>query len=357
VPTRTSRDVVLAVGLAVAAFLEAVLRSASADMLIAAAITAAVTPALIWRRSHPLVVFLIAAASAQVVALVADADEQLVTSAYHLVFLYALFRWGSGRAMTIGSVVVLAGLIVAAVRQPLPDAIAGVAVAIAALSLGLLFRHRALARERTIERERIRERERLARDLHDTVAHHVSAIAIQAQAGLATAAGNPGAAVEALRVIEGEASRTLTEMRSIVRELRRADEDPRASAQRPDDLLRLAGEHPGGLRVDVQHVGDPAQLTPVISSAMFRIAQEAITNARRHARNATRVDVLLDIAPGEARLSVADDGDPAPVGEPGYGITGMIERATLLGGSCTIAPASVRGRIVTAVLPLREPAR
>src|SRR6266851_8412303 len=77
------------------------------------------------------------------------------------------------------------------------------------------------ARGCELDRVQLLERERLARDLHDTVAHHVSAIAIRAQAGLATAASRPDAAAEALRVIEAEASSTLTQMRSMVRVLRR----------------------------------------------------------------------------------------------------------------------------------------
>jgi signal transduction histidine kinase len=96
----------------------------------------------------------------------------------------------------------------------------GFAVLLASVALGEAFRYRAGARVRGLDQMRLLEREGLARDLHDTVAHHVSAIAIRAQAGLATAASHPDAATDALQVIEAEASRTLAEMRSMVRVLR-----------------------------------------------------------------------------------------------------------------------------------------
>ena len=100
------------------------------------------------------------------------------------------------------------------------DAIGGSAVLASAFALGLSVRTQQGARERRLEQAKAEERVQLARELHDTVAHHVSAIAIQAQAGRALAATNPAASLEALEVIEVEASRTLAEMRAMVRVLR-----------------------------------------------------------------------------------------------------------------------------------------
>ena len=91
--------------------------------------------------------------------------------------------------------------------------------------LGAAVRYRTNFRHRSLEQVRLRERERLARELHDTVAHHVSAIAVRAQAGQVVATTRPAAAVEALRVIEAEASRTLAEMRAMVGVLRDGSTD------------------------------------------------------------------------------------------------------------------------------------
>ena len=92
-------------------------------------------------------------------------------------------------------------------------------------------------------------------------------------------------------------------------------------------------------------------MPPTVAAAVFRIAQEAVTNARRHAREATRVDVDLRVGEGGVRLDVRDDGRAAASGAPGYGITGMRERAALLGGSCDAGPLPTGGWAVTASLP------
>jgi len=101
------------------------------------------------------------------------------------------------------------------------DRIGAYAILTIAMTIGTTVRFRERDRAREIEQVKLREREQLARDLHDTVAHHVSAIAIRAQAGLATAPADPDAAADALRVISSEASRTLAEMRTMVDALRR----------------------------------------------------------------------------------------------------------------------------------------
>ena len=231
------------------------------------------------------------------------------------------------------------------------DVIGGIAVVVTTGTLGVAFRWRAGARARELDRVKLLEREQLARDLHDTVAHHVSAIAIQAQAGTAVASVDPDAAAEVLRVIEGEASRTLDEMRSMVRVLRRDDAAERAPSPGIADLRRLAQPGPGGPVVDVQLTGDVDEVPPTVAAAVYRLAQEGVTNARRHARNATRVDVRVHADAAGIRLDVRDDGDPAASAAPGYGITGMIERATLLGGTCEAGAAPAGGWAVTAVLP------
>jgi signal transduction histidine kinase len=200
----------------------------------------------------------------------------------------------------------------------------------------------------------LREREELARELHDTVAHHVSAIAIRAQAGKTLAASNPDAPLEALEVIEAEASKTLAEMRSIVAVLRQGAEPDLAPQPGVRDIDELARDAVDGPAVAVEGTGDLGDVAPSVGSALYRIAQESITNAVRHSRNATQVTVTVTDLGDEAQMTVHDDGDMTlhtPRPQDGFGLTGMRERAKLLGGWCTAGPAPDGGWTVTAVLP------
>ena len=257
-------------------------------------------------------------------------DPQLVTTAYFLILVYAVFRWGTGRAWVGAAAILAVSSTVSFVlgSTTAGDVIGGLGVLVATVTLGVAFRWRAGARARELDRVKLVEREQLARDLHDTVAHHVSAIAIQAQAGTAVAATNPDAAAAALRTIEREASRTLAEMRSIVRVLRNGDDAERAPGPGLADLGALARTEPGSPVVAVQVAGDVEAVPPTIAAAVYRVAQEGVTNARRHARNVTRVDVRVQVDDAGIRLDVHDDGEPATSVSPGFGITGMQERAT-----------------------------
>jgi signal transduction histidine kinase len=113
---------------------------------------------------------------------------------------------------------------------------------------------------------------------------------------------------------------------------------------------------PAGPRVRVTVSGDLADLPAAIDAAVFRIAQEAVTNALRHASNATLVDVRVTGERSTVDLVVRDDGDPvvaAPSHGAGFGLTGMVERALLLGGACQAGPCPGRGWTVSATLPRR----
>ncbi len=275
---------------------------------------------------------------------------------YLVLLPYALFRWGSGREAVIGSTIMLGKVCLSAVLGAISfaDVIAGFAVLSAVMALGAALRYRAWARMRELDQVKLLEREGLARDLHDTVAHHVSAMAIRAQAGLAASGSDPNAATEALRLIEAEASRALAEMRTLVRVLRRNQPADLAPNPRIWDLERLTGRSRTGPSVDVEVVGDLDDLPPSVGTAIYRLAQESITNARRHARHATRIEVRVAADDTSVHLRVSDDGDSSPIrpnGSPGYGLIGMIERAGLLGGVCEAGPNPDRGWTVTAVLP------
>ena len=317
-------------------------------------------PTLLWRRTRPLLMVAVAFVTTGLATIFSSGDvPAMYVSVYLLLLGYALFRWGSGREIAIGSAILLVNtaLSTALASTGGGDAIGGVAILLAVVALGLAFRYRAGSRLRERERIKLLERERIARDLHDTVAHHVSAMAIRAQAGIATAAVEPNAAVDALRVIEAEASRALAEMRAMVRVLRRdepTETAERAPLPRLGDLARLAGRADAGPPVDVELSGDLDDLPSSIGAAIYHLARESVTNARRHARQATRIKVEVDADSISVRLRVSDDGEAhpdRPVASAGYGLIGMAERADLLGGVCEAGPDPDRGWTVTAVLP------
>ncbi len=121
-------------------------------------------------------------------------------------------------------------------------------------------------------------------------------------------------------------------------------------------LARNVGDEP---RVNVGLAGDLDELSPTVGSATYRIAQESVTNALRHARNATRIDVQVVGDQDAVRLTVRDDGDQVhPSGvSAGYGVVGMTERAALLGGTLEAGPGRDHGWVVDALLPRVRPAR
>lgn len=316
---------------------------------------------LLWRRTNPLAAVVAAFGASIVVdvaALFADAGPVgwLFTTAYILLFPYSLFRWGSGREAVIGLafILVAGGLGIAADYTGAVDAAVGSVILLFPAVLGASVRYRANSRLREVDQIKLLEREQLARELHDTVAHHVSAIVIRAQAGRVVAASDPDAAMDALGVIEEEASRTLAEMRTMVGALRQGEEPDLAPQRGVTDIERLAhgaGDLP---HVDVKLSGDLDDLPPSVEAAIYRLAQESITNAMRHARHATRINVWVVGDDRRVHLTVTDDGEASPFSagsSSGYGIVGMTERATLLGGTLEAGPSPDRGWTVGAVLP------
>jgi len=154
-------------------------------------------------------------------------------------------------------------------------------------------------------------------------------------------------------VIEEAASRTLDEMRTMVVVLRAGEEADRSPSPGVGDIARLARRTGDRPRVDVELSGDLVDLSPTVGVAVYRLAQESITSAVRHARHATRIDVRVAGDADCVRLTVRDDGEAASDARSGagYGLAGMTERATLLGGSLEAGPGLDRGWTVTAVLP------
>jgi signal transduction histidine kinase len=357
-PERVSRDWVLVGVLMVTALLEGVLRDDVAWRPFATIVAVGLAPVLLWRRTHPLACVVVGFGTAMALGLASQLagipGVGLNTMSYVLVLAYALVRWGSGREIVIGlAMVAVAAIFSIATDYTGPAALfGGLAVLAAAAAGGASFRYRAESRRRALDQVRSQERVGLARELHDMVAHHVSAIAVQAQAGQAMAGQRPDAALEALAVIEGEASRTLAEMRAMVRVLRDgapAEYTPRLGVA---DLASLARRDPVPV-VDVEVPGDLDELPLQVDAAVYRLAQEALTNALRHARNASRVEIRVVEGGGRLRLRVTDDGqiEPARPASHGFGLLGMTERVQLLGGTLRAGPAPGGGWTVDAELP------
>ncbi|WP_256341193.1 sensor histidine kinase [Streptomyces sp. TLI_105] len=319
----------------------------------------ALVPALLWRRGRPLTAVLVGwgvAGLLSVLQLTAHAgDLGLYSMSAALILLYSLVRWGSGREIVSGTafvtLVVVLGMYASSAGWD--DIFGGSVLLLLVVALAVVFRYRADLWHRQQHEIRNQERVALARELHDTVAHHVSAIAVQAQAGGVVAGVQPEKAAEVLAAIESEASRTLAEMRSMVRVLR--EEETVAYAPQPGvaDLPALARAD-ATPTVEVSLDGSFARLARPVDAALYRLAQESLTNAVRHARSATRVAIDVRREGDAVRLRVSDDGrtEPGPAPEPGFGLLGMAERAQLLGGSLSAGPGPEGGWVVEAVLPV-----
>ncbi|UGT51177.1 sensor histidine kinase [Nocardia asteroides] len=348
---------------AAAASVESIVRPGLAWRPLVAVLALALIPALLWRRSRPLTAVLVGwgvAGLLSVLQLATHAgDLGLYSSMAVLILLYSLARWGSGREIVVGIAFVTAvvALGMYASSAGWADVFGGSVLLLLVVALAAVFRYRADLWHRQQREIRNQERVALARELHDTVAHHVSAIAVQAQAGRVVAAGQPEKAAEILAAIESEASRTLAEMRSMVRVLR--EDEAAAYAPQPGvaDLPTLARAD-ATLTVEVSLDGSSTRLPRPVDAALYRLAQESLTNAVRHARSATRVGIAVRREGDTVRLRVNDDGttEPGRVPEPGFGLLGMAERAQLLGGSLSAGPGPEGGWVVEAVLPVAESA-
>ena len=221
------------------------------------------------------------------------------------------------------------------------------------------------------------ERARIARELHDVVAHHISMIAVQAETGRLTTPGLPAAGAQRFAAIGDTARAGLTEMRRLLGVLREdAEQDtaseparqpaapgrqPAGPGRRPQpglpqlgDLVDGAREASGGV-VRLIMSGQADRLDPGVELAAYRIVQEALTNARRHAPGAA-VDVELRYADDALRLRIRDNGPgQAPRYHAGHGLLGMRERAAAVGGSLQTGEARGGGFCVEAELPAKVP--
>ncbi|MBE1537642.1 sensor histidine kinase [Actinomadura algeriensis] len=214
---------------------------------------------------------------------------------------------------------------------------------------------RGLARERQ-RRALLEERARIARELHDVVAHHMSVVAVQAEAAPYRVAEVPDELARGFAVIRANALEAIDELHRVLG-LLRAGDGPADSAPQPtlDGLDGLVdGLRATGLAVDLRVSGDRPATTPALEVSAYRIVQEALSNVLRHAPGAD-VEVVLAYRPDRIELTVGNGPSPGapepPAGGPGHGILGMRERAAMLGGELAARPGPDGGFTVTAVLP------
>jgi len=209
------------------------------------------------------------------------------------------------------------------------------------------------------ERALLEERQRIARELHDVVAHHMSVIAIQAEAAPYKMADPPPELVESFGDIRSSALAGLTELRRVLGVLRAGGQNttPQPGLAELDALLDSARS--GGVSVTATSSGDPTTLPDGVDLSAYRIVQEALSNAIRHAPG-SQVQVHMAYRPEGLALEIRNDAPLAPAlvttgdrtAEGGHGIIGMRERAAMLGGSLDAGPTQDGGFQVTAVLPM-----
>ena len=198
------------------------------------------------------------------------------------------------------------------------------------------------------------ERARIARDMHDSVAHHLTVIVALSDGALAAVTRAPGQASDAIRGVSSTAREALAETRRLLGVLRTEGglelRQPLPGLSDLDGLFTRV--RAAGLPVRYEHSGPPGDTPPGVELVIFRLIQEALTNTMKHAGPDANATVRLRLEPGEIRVEVEDDGagSAGVPRAPGGGLTGMAERVGAYGGELTCGPRQPRGWRVTARL-------
>lgn len=256
-----------------------------------------------------------------------------------------------------GAAVVVAGRTIGSPFPPGSEALIGVLIWAAALGVGLWLRYLDAARHGALEAVRRDERLSMARELHDVVAHHVTAMVVQAQAARLVAPKQPKAVGPALAGIEAAGSEALAAMHRLVGLLRDPDDAP-STAPGPEQLSELVARfanHGPAVTLRLPADGSEGAWPPEIAATIYRVVQESLTNVVRHAPDAHVVTVAVSSDARAVSVEVADDA-PATTARPrrsgGYGLAGMRERVEVLGGTLQAGPHTGAGWCVQATLPL-----
>jgi signal transduction histidine kinase len=338
--------------------------------LIVAVLTAAALPL---RRVWPGPVFVWTLLAAAVMAQWPDQGAlfpvALAISLYTVAAMMRLVQTLAAAALVVGVTL----LVVAADGSrhwpvAVSDAVGfAAAVVVAGLYIGTRRAYLAALRDRAwrLERERdqssalaaAEERARIAREMHDSVAHHLTVIVALSDGALRAVTRAPGEAADAIADVSATARQALTEARRLLGVLRADSGELRQPLPGLGDLDDLLGRvRAAGLPVRYERSGASADLPPAIQLAVFRLIQEALTNTMKHAGPGASAAVCVQLAPAEVRVQVEDDGaGRGAANGAGGGLTGMRERVSAFGGDLEFGPRDPRGWRVTARLGF-EPA-
>jgi signal transduction histidine kinase len=338
---------------------------------------AALIVPLVWRRRAPMVVFGVLAGVALVqwsVGVRVGADAALLVSLY-TVAAYRPRRWAFVAAAVVEVGVVLAAFRFSPARGLVASLVFLTGLAAAAFFIGTTVQNRRaylgalVDRAVFLERERDQqarlaataERARIARELHDIVAHSLTVVVTMAEAATAASESDPPAARAAMNQVAATGRGALGEMRRLLGVLRTdetdtaegalADRAPVPGLDRLDELV--ASARAAGLPVRLTVTGHPRPLPTTLDVTAYRVVQESLTNALRHAADPTRVHAVFRWTEEALLIEVTDDGrptEPGP-GSDGHGLAGMRERLALFGGTVSTGPRPSGGWAVRAVLP------
>jgi signal transduction histidine kinase len=355
---------------------------------VAAGLVLATTVPLVWRRRHPLAVCLVTGMATGAYGFAHYPDLAMPLAVGGVVGMYSVAAWGSRRAALLaGGVAVVVLVVVMTLPRTDADVVDAAFVSLSlagAWVLGDRARvQRALAaelQERTVRLERERaeesrravaaERARIARELHDVVAHHVSMMVVQAEAGPVAVEHDPALAAGAFEAIAATGRQALVEMRRLLGVLRGDGDGDAAPSLAPQpglaqvpSLVEQVGR--AGLRVELVVEGPEAPLPAGVDLSAYRIVQEALTNAVKHG-GPGRAEVLVRYGERELQLRIWDEGRAAGGGgpppeagaetAPGRGLLGMRERVGLFGGELRAGSGPNGGFTVAARLPIEDPA-
>ncbi len=320
---------------------------------------------LVFRRRAPITVWLVSGAMVAAYGVGSFPDPTLPYGP--LIAVYTVAAHCAARTALVAGAVSLGVVVVSLLADPHEDALDWMVALLSVTSAWLLgnnvrtqraYAEEMAARADDLERERradneravAEERVRIARELHDVTAHHVSVIALHAEAGQAVLPHDPARAERSLVTIGEVARTTLAELRGVVGVLR-DDAAPLAPQPGLGALTSLVDEvAAAGLPVTLTIAGSPRPIGEHVDASAYRIVQEALTNVLRHAGEAT-AQVTVTYGPGAVSLDVVDDGRAGSANGDGHGLIGMRERAAAFGGTLTAAPRPDGGFAVHATLP------
>jgi signal transduction histidine kinase len=324
----------------------------------------AIGAAVALRRRAPLAAVLVAMAATVVQTAFASSPQAL-----WLIACWVILLFSAGRALrTEPALLALAvGIVGAAVDESraADRSISGFAFALGALIAVPWLAGRAVGvhegRAATLEREGAKttrraleaERARIARDLHDIVAHAVSLMVLKAEAGEAVLEADPARTREQLSSIQETGRQALGEMTRLLGMLRTKEPDGLTAQPRVAQLPSLIeGVRRAGLDVALRVDGDARALEPGVDLTVYRIVQEALTNALKHGRRGGRAEVVLRYVPSAISIEVLNDGSGSRNGgRGGHGLLGMRERVSLYGGTVQAGPTDEDRFAVTAMVP------